>query len=141
MKITIDEKICLKHKMTVPEVLFALAIRCSQNPTGEMLNMENREILVKDRDVYMVTQHWSDVLDEIICDSSGGNVRSDEELLELAIKVKECFPHGRMKDRFGHNTPYYYRCNNPEIAKSLKRFFTQFGDYPDDDIILNSIII
>ena len=137
MKITIDEKVCLKHKMTVPEVLTALAIRSSEHTDDLLENMENREIIVyveKDNN-YLVTQHWSDVLDEIICDSSGSIDRSDEELLELAKKMRDAYPQGKMKDRFGRETPYYYRCNNSEIVKKLKKFFTLFGNYSDEDIV------
>lgn len=137
MKLVIDEGVCLKHKMTLSEVLIALAIR-NTDASVEIPNMINREILVEDarEDWYLVTQHWSDVLDEILCDSSGSNGRSDKELEELAIKVKDCFPQGKMKDRFGRDTPYYYRCNKSEVAKALKRFFTQYGnDYSDEDIV------
>ena len=135
MKITIDEKVCTKHKMTPVEVLFALAIRASKSPQGELLNMENREIIVKDKNVYKVTQHWSDVLDEIISDSSGKVEKSDEELLELAKQMRELYPQGKMKDRYGHLTPYYYRCNNGEVVKKLKKFFTIFGDVSDEEIL------
>ena len=136
MKITIDEKICLKHKLQVPEFLMALAVR--NGIDGNLIqNMLEREILVETQDNgwFMVTQHWSDVLDEIICDSSGNCERSDEELLELAVKVKDCFPQCKMKDRYGRETPYYYRCNKSEVAKALKRFFTQYGNYSDDEIV------
>ena len=135
MKIIIDEKVCLKHKMTPVEVLFALAIRNSESIQGELLNMENREIIVKDRDVYRITQHWSDVLDEIIADSSGAVEKSDEELLELAKQMRELYPQGKMKDRYGRPTPYYYRCNNSEVVKKLKKFFTIFGNVSDEDIL------
>lgn len=135
MKIIIDEKVCTKHKMTPVEVLIALVIRASENPQGELLNMESREILVKDRGVYKVTQHWSDVLDEIISDSSGVIEKSDEELLELAKKMRELYPQGKMKDRYGRMTPYYYRCNNSEVVKKLKKFFTIFGNVSDEDIL------
>lgn len=135
MKITIDEKVCTKHKMTPVEVLFALAIRSSESPQEELLNMENREILVKDRDVYKVTQHWSDVLDEIISDASDKVGKSDEELLELAKQMRELYPQGKMKNRYGQLTPYYYRCNNSEVVKKLKKFFTVFGNYSDEEIL------
>lgn len=137
MKITIDEKVCLKHKMTVPEVLTALAIRSSEHTDDLLENMENREIIVyveKDNN-YLVTQHWSEVLDEILCDSSEECVKSDIELLELAKKMREAYPQGKMKDRFGRETPYYYRCNNSEIVKKLKKFFTLFGNYSDEEIV------
>ena len=125
--------------MTVPEVLLALAIR-AQGSTDVLENMVNREILVRPNEkaplvTYLVTQHWSDVLDEIIADSSGKIEKSDEELIQLAQKMRELYPQGKMKDRFGRATPYYYRCNNAEVVKKLKKFFTVFGDVPDDDIL------
>ena len=133
MKITIDEDVCIKHKMTVQEVLLALAFRMN-NSDIVIDNMLRREILINKGD-YLVTQHWSDVLDEIICESSGVNERTEESLTALAEKISECFPKGKMKDRLGRDTPYYYRCNKSEVSKALNRFFTQFGNYPDSEII------
>lgn len=128
MKITIDDKICLKHGLTPNEVMLALVIK-----TGEMeediSNMVARGILV-DKGEYLVTQCWSDVLDEILCDSQSSIEKSDEELLNLAQRMRECFPQGKMP-----GTPYYYRCNNSEVIKKLKKFFIQYGNYPDDDIV------
>jgi hypothetical protein len=40
-----------------------------------------------------------------------------------------------MKDRFGRPTPYYYRCNNGEVVKKLKKFFTIFGNVSDEEIL------
>lgn len=136
MKIVIDDKVCTKHKMTVQEVLIALAVR-NTDAYEEIPNMLKREILVEDKseDWYKVTQHWSDVIDEILCDSSGSIEKTDEELLELAKKMREAYPQGKMKDRFGRETPYYYRCNNSEIVKKLKKFFTLFGNYSDEEIV------
>ena len=138
MKITIDEKVCIKHKMTIQESLLALVTR-SLGKTftidGLLDNMVEREILVKNKDDYAVTQHWSDVLDEIISDSSGKVEKSDEELLQLAQQMRELYPQGKMKDRFGRMTPYYYRCNNSEVVKKLKKFFTIFGNVSDEDIL------
>lgn len=133
MKITIDEKVCTKHKMTPVEVLFALAFRISKGDT--LSNMLAREILVDVGGQIQVTQHWSDVLDEIISDSSDNVDKSDEELLELAQKMRALYPQGKMKDRYGRLTPYYYRCNNGEVVKKLKKFFTIFGNKSDEDIL------
>ena len=130
MKIVIDEKACKKHKMTVPEVLYALAIRAglTGNDVQEMLS---KEILVEGQDSwYMVTQHWSDTLDEILAESSGNIGKTDEELLELAQKMRELYPEGRMLDkRTGQLTSYYFRCNKAEIVKKLKTFFSRYGNY------------
>jgi hypothetical protein len=133
MKVSIDEAVCLKKGLTVQEVMIALAMR-----TGEweedISNMLAREILVERGGNYVVTQHWSDVIDEILCDSSG-EVQDEERLLNLATKMRACFPEGKMKDSLGRVTPYYYRCNNPEVIKKLKKFFMLFGDYSDDELI------
>lgn len=136
MKITIDEKVCTKHKMTLQEVLIALAIR-NTDAFEEIPNMLKREILIEDKseDWYKVTQHWSDVLDEIISDSSGTIEKTDEELLELAKQMREIYPQGKMKNRYGQLTPYYYRCNNGEVVKKLKKFFSIYDDVSNEDIL------
>lgn len=130
MKITIDEKTCLKHKMTVQEVLFALAFRISKGDT--LSNMLAREILVDVGGEMQVTQHWSDVLDEILCDS-GGNI-DDDRLLKLAEEIQKCYPQGFKRDeRTG--TKYYHKSNKVAIKQALKRFITNWGDASDEDII------
>ena len=136
MKLTIDEKICHKHKMTLNEVLVALAIRNGLDG-NDILNMLKREILVegKNDSWYLITQHWSDVVDEIICDSSNTDNITDERLMNLAVKIQNCFPATRMLDRFGKPTPYYYRCNKGEIIGKLKKFFLRFGNYSDEEIV------
>ena len=135
MKLIIDETLCSKHKMTIIEVLLALAVRSSDNLQDELLNMQNREILVNDRGIYKVTQHWSDVLDELLSDSSGASEKTDEQLIKLAKQMREIFPQRKMLDRMGRPTPYYYRCNTSEVVRKLKKFFTIFGNIPDNDII------
>lgn len=135
MKLIIDEVLCSKHKMTITEVLLALAVRSSDNLQGELLNMQNREILVNDKGIYKVTQHWSDVLDELLSDSSGASEKTDEQLIKLAKQLREIFPQRKMLDRLGRPTPYYYRCNTSEVVRKLKKFFTIFGNIPDSDII------
>lgn len=129
MKITIDEKVCLKHKMTLNEVLIALAIR-TEKLEDNLENMVKREILVEDNSYYQVTQHWSDVIDEILCDSSDKVGRTDEQLLDLAKKMREVYPQGRQP-----NSPYLYRCNPKEIMLKLKKFFITYGQYSDEDIL------
>lgn len=135
MKITIDDKICLKHKMTFEEFLMALMFRHVKDPREITNNLLNREIIVAHGGQHLVTQHWSEVMDEILADSQGGE-RTDEELLELAKKMREAYPQGRMIDRkTGQPTSYYFRCNTGEVAKKLKTFFARYGNYSDEDIL------
>lgn len=141
MKITIDEKVCLKHKMTPQEVLLALAIRMSNkgNPQETIDNMATREIIVFHQGKTLITQRWSDVLDEVLADSSGTYKKTTDELLALAGRIQECFPKMAQPDRYGRPTKYFFRCNKREIMLSLKRFYEAYWevieDITDDDII------
>lgn len=129
MKIVIDEKICKKHHLSVTEVLVSLGIRSSEDVSETLKELEEKQVLVYKDNNYMVTQPWSDILDEILCDSCSGE-DNEERLTELAKKMRECFPEGKMP-----GTAYYYRCNVREVVLKLKKFFLQYGNYSDDKII------
>ena len=142
MKVTIDEKVCTKQKMTPQEVMISLAVRSlKKNETFDKIleNMLKREILVKEGDRYLITQHWNDVVDEILADSSGSCKKTPDELMNLAVRIQECFPKMAQPDKFGRPTKYFFRCNKREIMLSLKRFYEAYGevieDVTDDDII------
>lgn len=132
MKVTVDEKACNKHKLTLREALVALAIKMHGKDlyTVTLSNLQDKEVIYFDSETadYYVTPHWNDTIDEIIADSS--EEISDERLSKLAPKVRECFPQGKMP-----GTPYYYRCNNREVMLRLKKFFSQYGNYSDEEII------
>lgn len=129
MKISIDDKVCLKHGLTLEEVLIILSLRNSSSDYNEdVSNLIARDIIVIHNGDYKVTQHWSDIVDEILCDST--DEHDEGNLLNLAKQMRECFPAGKMV-----GTPYYYRCNNKEVINKLKKFFIQYGDYSNEDII------
>lgn len=134
-KVTLDEKVCLKHKLTLQEVLIALAVRVgSTNETVK--NLLEREVIVERNGDFLITQHWNDVLDEVLCDSENNGIDlSDERLLALAKKVQECFPIMKMRYASGQDSPFYFRCNKTEIKNKLKKFLTIYGDVADEDII------
>ena len=137
MKITIDEKVCHKHKLSMEEFLVALTIRTVKSVREVKENLKNREVIVNrgPNNDLLVTQHWSEVLDEILADSSHIEGIDDARLLNLAQQMRELYPKGNMRDRFGRETPYYFRCNNSEVVKALKRFITQRGNYSDEEIL------
>lgn len=130
MKLVIDDKQCLKHKLSPQEVLIALAIRSSKNSVSSIINnLLNRQVLSTHDGKLITTQHWNEVIDTILVDSAGA-IDDEERLNALADKMKVCFPEGKMP-----GTPYYYRCNRREIILKLKKFFSQYGNYKDEDII------
>lgn len=129
MKVTIDEKQCKKRGLQPEEVLLSLFFRCGAELAVVTDALLKKEVLVLVDGKYYVTQHWSDVIDEILVDSSGA-VDDEIRLLNLAEKMRKCFPAGKMP-----GTPYYYRCNNREVILKMKKFFLQYGNYTDDAII------
>lgn len=129
MKIVIDEKVCGKHHMTIPEFLVALSVRSTDNMAATLKELEDKEILICRNNQYTVTEPWSDIIDEILSDSIGG-IDDEERLLNLAKAMRECFPEGKMP-----GTAFYYRCNNREVVLKLKKFFAQYGNYPDEKIV------
>ena len=135
MKTVLNEKICLKHNLTLQELLVTLAVR--EGKVNEVVNnLISREVIVERNGEYYITQHWNDVVDEILCDSANNGMDlSDERLLALAKRVQECFPVMKMRNAYGQETPFYYRCNKTEIKNKLKKFLTVYGDVPDDDIV------
>lgn len=135
MNVTLNEKECLKNKLTLQEVLIVLAIR--EGRVKEAVNnLVSREVLVERNGEYYVTQHWNEIIDVILCDSANKGVDlSDERLTTLAKKVQECFPVMRMRYANGTDSPFYFRCNKTEIKNKLKKFLTVYGDVADDDII------
>ena len=135
MKTVLNEKICLKHNLTLQELLVALAVRGGK--VNEVVNnLVSREVIVERNGEYYITQHWNDVVDEILCDSANNGIDlSDERLLALAKRGQECFPIMKMRNAYGQETPFYYRCNKTEIKNKLKKFLTVYGDVPDDDIV------
>lgn len=131
----IKEKPCLKHKLSLEEFLVALSVRQIKDLQAVIDNLLAREVLVKKEGKYYVTQHWSDVIDEIICDSAPSEEMPEEQLTELAKQMQAIYPAGKMLNKFGIETPYYYRCNVGEIRKRLKKFFLLSGNYTSEEIL------
>ncbi len=125
MKITIDEKTCLKNKLTLQEALIAMAVSMG-NYKSVFDNMINRHVLgIMGQSL---DSKWKDTIKNLI--------NSEDERFEtLAIKVQECFPKQKMMYANGTASPFYFRCNKTEIKNKLKKFLTIYGEVSDEDII------
>lgn len=135
MKVTLDEKQSLKNKLTLQETLIALAVRAG-DVKKVVDNLLAREVIVERNGEYLITQHWNDVVEGVLCDSQNNGLDlSDERLLALAVKIQECFPKQKMRYASGQESPFYFRCNKTEIKNKLKKFLTIYGEVSDDDII------
>lgn len=134
MIINLNERVCAKHKMSPIEVCIALAIRGTSNFKEVVRDMKRKGVFTEEDGSYVMTQEWNNAVDKILKES-GETAKNDKDLLDLAIKMRELYPEGKMRDKFGKVTPYYYRCNNHEVVKKLKKFFAIYGNVPDEDIL------
>lgn len=125
MKITLDEKTCLKHKLTLQEALIAAAVSMG-NYKSTFDNMINRHVLgIMGQSI---DSKWKDTIKNLI--------NSEDARFEaLAIKVQECFPKQKMINPNGLTSPFYFRCNKGEIKNKLKKFIEVYGEVSDEDIV------
>ena len=125
MKITLDEKTCLKNKLTLQEALIATAVNMG-NYKSIFDNMINRHVLgIMGQSI---DSKWKDTIKNLI--------NSEDARFEaLAIKVQECFPKQKMINPNGLTSPFYFRCNKGEIKNKLKKFIEVYGEVSDEDII------
>lgn len=125
MKITLDEKTCLKNKLTLQEALIAAAVSMG-NYKSTFDNMINRHVLgIMGQSI---DSKWKDIIKNLI--------NSEDARFEaLAIKVQECFPKQKMINPNGLTSPFYFRCNKGEIKNKLKKFIEVYGEVSDDDIV------
>lgn len=130
-RLIIDENECLKKGLSLEEVLWLLSVRMSKNHTMTIASLEDREVVEYNgaTDDFIIAQEWKETLNKILRNSSGG-IDDEERLTTLAKQIRECFPEGKMP-----GTAYYYRCNNREIVLKLKKFFSQYGNYTDTEIV------
>ena len=125
MKITLDEKTCLKNKLTLQEALIAAAVSMG-NYKCTFDNMINRHVLgIMGQSV---DSKWKDIIKNLI---NSEDVRFEA----LATKVQECFPKQKMMYANGTASPFYFRCNKTEIKNKLKKFLTIYGEVANEDII------
>lgn len=125
MKITLDEKTCLKNKLTLQETLIATAVSMG-NYKSVFDNMINRHVLgIMGQSI---DSKWKDTIKNLMD-------AEDERFETLATKVQECFPKQKMMYANGTASPFYFRCNKTEIKNKLKKFLTIYGEVADEDII------
>lgn len=134
MKFTIDEEICKKMGMTLPEVLAVILVKTGVD-IGELFKeLQQKQIVVTQTTllgkVIMVTQRWDDVVSNILL-SSDTAVPSEDRIEKLASTLMQIFPQGKKE---GTNT--YWRGNIKDTKLKLKKFFKLYGTkYSDEQII------
>lgn len=135
MKYVIDEYICTKENLSMPEVITMMLIKMNVNISEIINNLEDKEIIIKDiYNNYFLTQRWNDVLSSVLLDSEVSNVElRDIELEELAKELMAIFPKGKKE-----GTNVYWKGNLKDTKLRLKKFFKLYGDKFSKEQIINA---
>lgn len=138
MKITIDDNIISKYKLTNSQFFFMLFLH--YGITDEELNsLINEKFLVSQsyrnggipQNNFYKTLEGNKLLDLILKQSSCNDAKvSGARIKELAIKLRNEFPEGKK-----NGTNFHWKCSSKEVEDKLKSFFVRFGDYSDEDLI------
>lgn len=125
MKITLDEKTCLKNKLTLQEALIATAV--SLGGYDKTLNNMILRGIVNGSHTEVLSD-WESIIKKL-------TDNEDSRFEELALQVQTCFPKQKMIYPNGLASPFYFRCNKTEIKNKLKKFIEVYGEVSDEDII------
>ena len=133
MKYIIDENICEKQGLPLPEmaaiILFKCGITLSEFPFLYKKLIE-KEVFVEVEGKYYITHRYDDLFCKVLLDAEE-SIPTEDKLEELAISLMHIFPSGK---KIG--TSNYWRGNKKDIKLKLQKFFKLYGNsYSFDQII------
>lgn len=132
MNITINDDVCTKYGLSLPELLVILALKSDKLETT-IASLENKGAIVSDVfEGHLVTQRWDDIASSILLDSDKDRQNPDR-IANLAAKLMEIFPKEKKA-----GTNHYFRGNTKDITLKLKKFFKLYGDKYSDEQVLNA---
>lgn len=132
MNITINDDVCAKYGLSLPELLVILALK-SDKLENTIASLENKGAIVSDVfEGHLVTQRWDDVASSILLDSDKDR-QSPDRIANLAAKLMEIFPKEKKA-----GTNHYFRGNTKDITLKLKKFFKLYGDKYSDEQVLSA---
>lgn len=131
----LTDKACKKHGLLLSEGVALLAIGATTDETYKtlisrgLITKANGTIQSLNRK-YNATEKGIALVDELLADSEDNILIKEDNIKELADKLREIYPEGKMP-----GTSYYYRCNRADIIRKLKSFFRRYGEYTFEQII------
>lgn len=136
MNICLSKEACSINNITLGEALLLLSIANKANLEEAEQALIKKGYITADRnDLFQqigwrVTSNGASVIDSVIVDSNK-NQKSEDNLTNLATKLKEIFPKGK---KIGTN--YYWADGVALIVRRLKLFFKKYGNiYTDEQIV------
>ena len=132
MNISIDDKICNKYGLTLPELLVILALK-HYTIENILSSLKDKEAVIEDMfEGHLITQRWDDVASNILLDSDKDS-QSPDRIANLAAKLMEVFPKEKKA-----GTNHYFRGNLKDTSLKLKKFFKLYGNRYSDEQVINA---
>lgn len=136
MKICLSKEACSINNITLGEALLLLAIANKANLEEAEQALIKKGYITADRNNlfqqigWRITSNGTSIIDSVIVDSDK-NQKSEDNLTNLATKLKEIFPKGKKS-----GTNYYWADGVALIVRRLKLFFKKYGNiYTDEQIV------
>lgn len=133
MKLTIDSKACENNGLTLEEfiILFLFTKKVDIN---EIIN-SLVEKKVAGRDLFsdnslVLGSKTKQLIEKIILESNDSVKNNTERIKNLAKTLQEMYIQGKKA-----GTQDYFKGSSAEIIQRLKRFFAEYGEFTDEQII------
>lgn len=133
MKLTIDSKACENNDLTLEEfiILFLFTKKVDIN---EIIN-SLVEKKVAGRDLFsdnslVLGSKTKQLIEKIILESNDSVKNNTERIKNLAKTLQDMYIQGKKA-----GTQDYFKGSSAEIIQRLKRFFAEYGEFTDEQII------
>jgi hypothetical protein len=133
MKLTIDSKACENNGLTLEEfiILFLFTKKVDIN---EIINsLVEKKIAGKDLfsdNSLVLGSKTKQLIEKIILESNDSVKNNTERIKNLAKTLQEMYIQGKKA-----GTQDYFKGSSAEIVQRLKRFFAEYGEFTDEQII------
>ena len=133
MKLTVDSKACEKNNLTFNEFIVLYINAKKINLQETMNSIVQKGIAGKDlfdESALILSSKTKQLIDKVILDSDITVQNNSERIKALAKTLQEIYISGK-KD----GTQDYFKGSSSEIEQKLKRFFMEYGEFTDEQII------
>lgn len=135
MKFTINKTVCENNNLSVEEALMLAIFVLDQNADLEQIknNLIKKQVASKDlfnTNRLVLGSKTHELLQKIIVDSDSYVQNNNERIENLPKKLREIYIPGKKE-----GTQDYFRGTVPEITQKLKKFFIDYGDFTDEQVI------
>lgn len=133
MRLTVDSKACESNGLTFNEFLVLYISAKNIDVQETMKSLIEKKIADKDlfnENSLILSSKTKQLVERIILDSDNTVQANSDRIKNLAKTLQELYIPGKKA-----GTQDYFKGSSAEIVQRLKRFFAEYGEFPDEQII------